>query len=104
MVDDPGRRAILKESHVQEAKEKLESTKADLEQLGLEVNIEVREGNPLQEILDAALVHDISAIAVGDDYRNQLLEWTAPSFASDLLCRSWFPLLLFSSQEISQSQ
>lgn len=99
VVDDPGRRAILKESHVQEAKAKLASTKADLEQLGLEVNIEVREGNPLQEILDAALVHDISAIAIGDDYRNQLLEWTAPSFASDLLCRSWFPLLLFSPKK-----
>ena len=99
VVDDSGRRAILKESRLQVAKEKLESTKADLEKLGLEVNIEVREGNPLQEILDAALVHDISAIAIGDDYRNQLLEWTAPSFASDLICRSWFPLLLFSPKK-----
>ncbi len=99
VVDDPGRRAILKETHLQEAKEKLESTKAELEQLGLEVNTEVREGNPLQEILDAALTYDISAIAIADDYRNQLLEWTAPSFASDLLCRSWFPLLLFSAKK-----
>ena len=99
VVDDPGRRAILTESHVQKAKEKLESTKAELEQLGLEVNVEVREGNPLQEILDAALVYDISAIAIGDDYRNQFLEWTAPSFASDLLCRSWFPLVLFSPKK-----
>ena len=99
VVDDPGRRAVLKEGHVQKAQEKLESTKAELEQLGLEVNIEVREGNPLQEILEAALVYDISAIAVGDDYRNQFLEWTAPSFASDLLCRSWFPLLLFSPKK-----
>ena len=99
VVDDPGRRAILRESHLQEAKEKLESTKAELEQLGLEINTEVREGNPLQEILSAALTYDISAIAIGDDYRNQLLEWTAPSFASDLLCRSWFPLLLFSPKK-----
>ena len=99
VVDDSGRQAILKESRLQEAQKKLESTKAELEQLGIEVNLEVREGNPLQEILAAALTYDISAIAIGDDYRNQFLEWTAPSFASDLLCRSWFPLLLFSPKK-----
>ena len=99
VVDDSGRRAILKESRLQEAQKKLEAIKAELEPLGIEVNLEVREGNPLQEILDAALVHDISAIAIGDDYRNQLLEWTAPSFTSDILCRSWFPLLLFSPKK-----
>ena len=99
VVDDSSRRAILKEHHLQEAQTKLESTKAELEQLGIEVNIEVREGNPLQEILAAALTYDISAIAIADDYRNTLLEWTAPSFTSDILCRSWFPLLLFSPKK-----
>ena len=99
VVDDSGRRAILKESHMQEAQKKLENVKVELESLGIEVNLEVRAGNPLQEILDAALVHDISAIAIADDYRNKLLEWTTPSFASDLLCRSWFPLLLFSPKK-----
>ncbi|MGK7948671.1 MAG: universal stress protein [Xenococcaceae cyanobacterium] len=96
VVDDCGREPILKESRFEEAQEKLEVTKGELEQLGLKVNTEVREGNPIQEILDAALTYDISAIAVADDYRNKILEWTAPSFTQDLLCRSWFPLVLFS--------
>ena len=96
VVDDSGRKAVLKESRLQEAQTKLESLKAELEQLNIEVNLEVRLGNPLQEILAAALTYDISAIAIADDYRNKLLEWTAPSFTSDLLCRSWFPLVLFS--------
>ncbi|MDJ0689083.1 MAG: universal stress protein [Xenococcaceae cyanobacterium MO_188.B32] len=99
VVDEPGRRAVLKENRLQQAREKLESTKAELEQIGLEVNLEVREGNPLQEILSAALTYDISAIAIADDYRNKLLEWTAPSLTSDLFCRSWFPLLLFSPKK-----
>ena len=99
VVDDSGRRAIIKESRKEEAQAKLAAIKADLEQLGLEVNLEVREGNPLQEILDAALIHDISAIAIADDYRNKFLEWTAPSFTSDIICRSWFPLLLFSPKK-----
>lgn len=96
VVDDCGRQEVIKESRLKEAKEKIEKTKEELEQLGLKVNTEVREGNPMQEILDAALTYDISAIAIADDYRNKLLEWTAPSFTKDLLCRSWFPILLFS--------
>lgn len=96
VVDDCGRQEILKQSRFQEAQEKLEATKVELEQLGLKVNTEVREGNPLQEILAAALTNDISAIAIADDYRNKILELTVPSFTKDLLCRSWFPLLLFS--------
>lgn len=96
VVDDCGREEILKQSRFQEAQEKLEATKAELEEVGLKVNTEVREGNPMQEIFAAALTYDISAIAIADDYRNKLLDWTAPSFTKDMLCRSWFPILLFS--------
>lgn len=99
VVDSSGRRGIPIDYRLQEAKEKLESVKAELEQLDLEVNLEVREGIPQQEILAAALTFDISAIAIGTDYRNNILEWTAPSFANDLLRSSWFPVLLFSPQK-----
>jgi nucleotide-binding universal stress UspA family protein len=99
VVEEGGRRAMLKDYRLQEAKQKLNSVKAELEQLGLEVNIEVSEGNPLQEIFAAALTFDISAIAIATDYRNSLLQWTVPSFANDLMRSSWFPVLLFSPKK-----
>ena len=98
-VDDSGRQALFKEHRVTEAAEKLELVKTDLESLGIEVNTEVRTGNPLHEVLDAALEFDISAIAIATDYRNTLLQWTAPSFANDLIRSSWFPILFFSPKK-----
>ena len=99
IVDNGGRREEITNYRLQEAREKLTSLKAELEQLDLEVNIEVRQGNPLTEILNIALTFDISAIAIASDYRSNLLEWTVPSFANDLLHRSWFPLLFFSPRK-----
>ncbi|MGK7872570.1 MAG: universal stress protein [Xenococcaceae cyanobacterium] len=98
VVDDGGREELLTDYHLQEAREKLESVKAELEELSLQVNVEVRQGNPLHEILDVALTFDISAIAVATNYRTNLLEWTVPSFANEVLHRSWFPILLFSEK------
>ena len=80
VVDSVGRQAVLKEHRIQEAKEQLETVKAELETLGIAVNTEVREGNPLHEIMDAALEFDITSIAIATSQRNSLLEFTAPSF------------------------
>ncbi len=99
VVDNVGRQAVLKEYRLQEAQEKLESVKAELEALGIIVNTAVREGNPLHEIMDAALEFDISAIAIATSYRNSLLEFTAPSFANDVIRRSWFPVVFFSPKK-----
>ena len=99
VVEDSGRQAMFKEVRVTEASKKLESVKKDLEALGVEVNTEVRIGNPLHEIMDAALEFDISTIAIATDYRNTLLQWTAPSFANNLIRSSWFPILLFSPKK-----
>ena len=96
VVDSVGRQAVLKEHRIQEAKEQLETVKAELEMLGIAVNTEVREGNPLHEIMDAALEFDITSIAIATSQRNSLLEFTAPSFANDLIRRSWFPVVFFS--------
>ncbi len=96
VVDSVGRQAVLKEHRIQEAKEQLETVKAELEMLGIAVNTEVREGNPLHEIMDAALEFDITSIAIATSQRNSLLEFTAPSFADDLIRRSWFPVVFFS--------
>lgn len=99
VVDSVGRNAVLRESRLKEAKEKLESAKAELEALGISVNTEVREGNTLHEIVATALEFDITAIAIAASKRNSLLEFTAPSFANDLIRRSWFPVVFFSPKK-----
>lgn len=99
VVEDGARRKVITESRIQEAKEKLEAVKADLEQLDLQVKAEVRQGDRIPEILDAALEHDISAIAIATDYRSNLLEWTVSSCVDEVLQRSWFPVLFFSPKK-----
>ena len=99
VVDDCGRKSILAEQRVKEAKSSIASVKEELEALDLEVNTLVKVGNPLQEITTAALDYDISAIAIATDYRNSLLQWTVRSFANDLMRSSWFPILLFSPKK-----
>lgn len=94
-IDDAALQGVVLDSKIQEAKAKLQSIKAKLEALGLEVETQVRQGNPLQEILNSACDYNVSAIAIASDLRNNLLEWTVPSFANELLRNSWFPLLLF---------
>ena len=99
VVDDCGRKSVLAKERTQEAETQLQSVKAELEELDIEVNTLVKTGNPLQEITTAALDFDISAIAIGTDYRNSLLQWTVRSFANDLMRSSWFPVLLFSPKK-----
>lgn len=99
VVEEGGRNAILAQNRLQEAKENIAKAKSELEAVGLEVNTEVRQGNPIQEILDAALEFDIGAIAIATDYRNALLELTAPSFANDFMRRSWFPFVFYSPKK-----
>jgi nucleotide-binding universal stress UspA family protein len=98
VIDDSGRQDFTLEYRLKEAREKLNLIKSDLETSGLQVQIELKEGNPLQEILTAALHSDISAIAIATDRRANIIEWTIPSFANELLHRSWFPILFFPPQ------
>ena len=99
VVDDCGRKSVLAEQRVEEAKTNIASVKEELEALDIEVNTLVKVGDPLQEITTAALDYDISAIAIGTDYRNSLLQWTVRSFANDVMRSSWFPVLLFSPKK-----
>lgn len=99
IVDSSARTNILLEDRLRQAKEKLQSTKAELEELGLEVVTEVREGNYLQEVLDAAMNYDITAIASASQYRVNLLKWVIPSDMEDILRSSWFPVLFFSPKK-----
>ena len=99
VIDDCGRKSLVAEDRAKEAESELESVKAELEELGLEVNTLVKIGDPLQEITTAALDFDISSIAIATDYRNSLLQWTVRSFANDVMRGSWFPVLLFSPKK-----
>ena len=99
VIDSSGRKSLLVEQRTKEAEEQLAAVKADLEQLDLEVDTLVKQGNPLQETLAVALDYDISAIAIATDYRTNFLEWTVRSYANDMLRSSWFPVLLFSPKK-----
>lgn len=100
VIDDSStRRAIPIDQRFQEAQASLESVKAELEALDLEVNVAVKKGNPVQQTLATAIDFDISAIAIATDYRNNLLEWTVRSYANDIMRGSWFPVLLFSPKK-----
>ena len=98
VIDDTARSRILIEHRIQEAQTKLAQVKADLETLDLEVEVQLLKGRPLNEILEMAYEYDISAIAVAADQDHGLLEWTVPSFAQEILHRSWFPLLFFTKK------
>jgi len=96
VVDPSGRSgAVLKESRVKEAESKLAEVKADLEKLGLRVETEVCVGDPVPEVLKAAEVHDISAIASSSGSLGKLIEWSIPSFTGEILRRSWHPVIYF---------
>lgn len=94
VIDDVSRSELIVENSIKDAQQKSEVVKKELESLGLEVEVIVTTGNPLQETLNAALNHDISAIAIADDQDN-LLDWTVKSFTQEVLHRSWFPVVFF---------
>jgi len=97
VVDEGGRQVELIQFHLEQAQKKLNEVKQDLEKLQITVHTEVRQGDPIKEVLQAAVDFDISAIA-SSNHRGNFLEWTVTSTAEMLLERSWFPMLLCSSK------
>ena len=79
----------------QQAQETLCEVKAELEQVNLQIETEVLEGNELTQVLDTAVMGDISAIAVSSGTIGKLQEWLVSSFAAEILRRSWYPVLFF---------
>ncbi|NER20314.1 MAG: universal stress protein [Symploca sp. SIO1C2] len=95
VVGEGGRKELNKDIQLQEAQSQVDQAKVELEQLSLQVDTQVRTGNPYTEILDAAMVFDISAIAISSDHLGKLIEWPVRSFAGELMRRSWHPVLFF---------
>ncbi|WP_421655341.1 universal stress protein [Leptothermofonsia sp. ETS-13] len=96
VVEDVTRRGLPKDYQVEPARKELAGVKAELESIGLRVEpIEVRQGDPIVEILDVAQMADVSAIAVTSGSMGRFQELSIPSFTRELLHRSWHPILYF---------
>jgi nucleotide-binding universal stress UspA family protein len=93
IVDESGR--IPKEHQLQQAKEKVAVVKENLLTVGLNVITEVRQGEPMIELLALADQYDISAIATSSSRMGTLKSWSVPSFTSEIIHRSWHPVLYF---------
>lgn len=95
-VEAVGRRDVPRDYQIQAARDALTGIKAELEAVNLTADpVEVRQGDPVVEVLEAAQMGDISAIATSSDSIGKLMEWSIPSFTGELLRRSWHPILYF---------
>ncbi|BAY88114.1 MULTISPECIES: universal stress protein [unclassified Tolypothrix] len=95
VIDDCGRQERPPKILPQQAQATLSQIKADLEGVNLQVKTEVREGNPVNQILETAFMADISAIAVSSETIGKLQEWLVSSFAAEILRQSWYPVIFF---------
>lgn len=89
------RRSVPRDYLIDQRREKLAQIQGELQELGLSVDTEVRQGEPLPELLEMAQEYDISAIAVSSRNWGKLLEWSSPSFAGKVLRNSWHPVIFF---------
>lgn len=95
VIDEGGRLQLRHEAQLKQAQEKLATVKAELEHLGKQVAVDLRRGDTVTEILEAAMEFDINAIAISSDTIGKFLEWPTPSCAAEVMRRSWHPVLFF---------
>lgn len=94
-VVDEGGRFELSEAEAQRlVSETLEPAQAQLQTVGIKTEIELRRGNAIGQILQAAQEKDVSAIAISSNSSNHGF-CSVPSFAAELLRRSMHPVLFF---------
>ncbi|MDX2215910.1 MAG: universal stress protein [Oculatellaceae cyanobacterium bins.114] len=97
VVDDVSRSKELEEYELKKAEEKLAVARSALEGAELSVTTQLRKGHSVAQMLLAAQEDDISAIAVSSESLGRLLSWSSPSFAAEILRRSWYPVLYLPS-------
>ncbi|MGV0025810.1 universal stress protein [Phormidesmis priestleyi] len=95
VVEEGGRSELSQAEQQKIVCETIEPVRDQLVAQGLLVNLEVRRGSPIVEILAVAQESDVSAIALSSDNLGKLLEWSTPSFAGEIMRRSWHPVLYF---------
>lgn len=86
---------LLHESREREAETKLAAANTELAQLNLTVTTQIVCGEPVPEVLKAAMDYDITAIAIASNTMGKLAELSGPSFTGEILRRSWHPILFF---------
>jgi nucleotide-binding universal stress UspA family protein len=99
VVDGMRRRDVPTDYQLASARKELETIAAELRMGDMLIDpVEVREGDPLTEVLAAAQEADVSAIVTSSSIPNKLLSWSAPQFTDELLRRSWHPIIYFPPQ------
>lgn len=93
VLEKSGRKEVSLEPQFEECVKSLQPIQQRLEDLDLKVNVDVRQGNAIAEIQTVALDFDISAIVVSSKHFGRLWELSIPSFAGEMVRRSWHPIL-----------
>ena len=93
VLEKSGRKEVSLLPKAKDCTESLQALQQRLENLKLQVNIDVRQGNAIAEIQTVALDFDISAIVVSSKHFGRLWELSIPSFAGEMVRRSWHPIL-----------
>ncbi|MBD2460714.1 universal stress protein [Oscillatoria sp. FACHB-1407] len=99
VVDEVSRAKELEGRELKRAEEELVKAKANLETAGITVRSQIRKGNAVVQTLLAPQEEDISAIAISSESIGKLLRWSSPSFAAEILRRSWYPVLYLPENE-----
>jgi nucleotide-binding universal stress UspA family protein len=97
VINKGGRFEMSAQEEQKMIRETLEPIRDQLRAAGLRAEIEVRRGDPIAEILQSAQETDISAIVLSSKNLTPFLG-SIPSFAAELLRRSWHPVLFFPPQ------
>lgn len=94
VVDDGGRYELSAVEEQRLISDTLKPAQAQLQAAGINTEVELRRGNAITQILQAAQERDVSAIAISSNSGNRGF-CSVPSFAAELLRRSMHPVLFF---------
>ncbi len=95
VVADVGRDPAIRTYKLQAAQENLLAVQPSLEAAHITVKAEVAQGDPVLQVLAAAIDEDITAIATSSRTVGKLIEYSISSFTGDILRRSCHPVLYF---------
>jgi nucleotide-binding universal stress UspA family protein len=93
VVDTVGESDKVITQRTAEAQTHLQALTAPLVSQGIAVSQQIRQGNPVLEVTTAARELAVSAIITSSGNVGRFWELSIPSFAGELIRRSWHPIL-----------
>jgi nucleotide-binding universal stress UspA family protein len=93
VIDTVGETEAGVKQRTQAAQAELEALVAPFRTQGIQVSQQLRYGNPVVEVTAAARELAVSAILISSGNVGRFWELSIPSFAGELLRRSWHPVL-----------